>query len=210
MKYLLVIILLTIFTYNNEAQIIHDYGLKLGVGISNQSWDYLYNVNMDFDNKIGMSPRIFADFFSLSFFRFQTELGYLQKGFEDKIPITTTAQPDGTGEFVSINNRVNYLSFSALAKFKYDTGVLSPYLIVGPQFNFLISKEIDKGWEVIFDKFKKNNMGISAGAGAEINNVLPVTMLIEYRYERDFIDNYESAYIDIRNYSHVILVGVKL
>ena len=210
MKYLLVMILLSVFTFNNNAQIIFDYGLKLGVGISNQSWDYQADVNLEFDNKIGITPRVFADLFNLSFFQLQSELGYLQKGFEDKVPITTTTQPEGTGEFITVNNRLNYLSFSALAKFKYETEVLSPYLIAGPQLNILLSKEIEKGWEVVFDKFKQNNIGISIGVGSEIKNVLPISIFFEYRYERDFIDNYDSPNIGIKNYSHVILLGVKL
>lgn len=98
---------------------ISDYGIKLGVGISNQTWDYQADVNLDFGNKIGISPRIFAHFFNLSFFHLQAELGYIQKGFEDKVSLTTAAQPFGTGEFITVNNRLDYVSFSALAKFKY-------------------------------------------------------------------------------------------
>lgn len=208
MKSLFIIIFLIAFAFNTSAQIISNYGLKLGVGISNQSWDYQADINLDFVNKIGLSPRVFADFFNLSFFQLQAELGYLQKGFEDKVPISTMTQPDGTGEYINVNNRLNYLSFSALAKFKYENDMFTPYLIVGPQLNILLSKEIEKGWGIVFDTFKENNIDLSIGVGSEIKNILPVSILIEYRYERDFIDNFDSPNLNIKNYSHVILLGV--
>lgn len=211
MKSLLIIIFLTTFTFNVNAQIISSYGLKLGVGISNQSWDYYQaDINLDFYNKIGISPRIFADFFNLSFFQLEGEIGYLQKGFEEKVLIATDSPVDGTGEFITGNNRLNYLSFSTLAKFKYENEIFSPYILVGPQLNLLLNKNIEKGLEVVFDRFKENNVGISIGAGTEIKNILPISILIEYRYERDFIDNYDSPNVDIKNYSHIILLGVKI
>jgi opacity protein-like surface antigen len=209
MKSFLILILLTIFTFNVKAQIISGYGLKLGLGISNQSWDYQANLSMDWKDKISISPRVYADFFNFSFFQLEAEAGYLQKGFKDKIPVTTMYQPDGTGEFISIDNSLDYLSISALAKFKYGLGIISPYIIAGPQFNLLLNKSISKGWEIVFDNFKKNNIGLSVGAGAELIKVLPISILIEYRYERDFNDNYNSPNIDIKNYSHVILLGIK-
>jgi len=210
MKTLVILISLIIFTCNSNAQILSSYGFKLGVGISNQSWDYHADVNMDWKNKIGISPRIFADFLNYSFFQLEGEIGFLKKGFEDKVPITTMTQPDGTGEYITVNNGLNYLIISVLAKLKYKLGMFSPYIIVGPQFNLLLSKNIQKGWGVVLDKFKENNIGISVGVGSEIKNILPISILVEYRYERDFIDNYDSPNIDIKNYSHVILLGIKI
>lgn len=210
MKTLFMIIFLIAFAFNIDAQIITNYGLKLGMGISNQSWDYQADINSDFDNKVGISPRIFLSFLNIPFFQLQAELGYLQKGFEDKIPITTIVQPDGTGEFITVNNRLNYLSFSALAKLKYENEILTPYIIIGPQLNVLLSKNIEKGWEVVFDSFKENNIGLSIGVGTEIKNVLPISILLEYRYESDFIDNYDSSNINIKNYSHILLLGVQI
>ena len=95
-------------------------------------------------------------------------------------------------------------------KKKKAGGLFSPYLIVGPQFNLLLNKNIQKGWGIVFDKFKKNNIGLSVGAGFELKNIFPIPILVEYRYERDFINNYDSPNINIKNYSHVILFGIKI
>lgn len=211
MKSLLIIIFLTTFTFNVNAQIISSYGLKLGVGISNQSWYYQSDLlNMDLKDKVGVTARIFADFLSISFFQVEGEIGYLRKGFKDKVLITTASQPDGTGEYISENNSLDYLNISALAKFKYDLEIFSPYIVVGPQLNLLLNRNVEQGWKDVFDKFKDTNIGLSVGVGSELKTILPITILVEYRYERDFLDNYDVPNIDIKNYSHVILLGVKL
>jgi len=210
MKLILTLILLTIFTFNSKGQIISNYGVKLGVGISNHSWIYSQNYNLEFDNKIGISPRIFADFFNYRFFQVEGEIGYLRKGFTQKIPITTMTQPDGTGEFITTNVALDYLLISALAKFKYELEIFSPYIIIGPQIDFLINKNVDKGWELIYDRFSNANIDLSIGIGTDIKNIFPISLLIEYRYERDFMDNYDHPNVNIKNYSHVILIGIKI
>ena len=40
--------------------------------------DVQANVNLDFDNKIGITPRVLADFFNLSFLQLLIEFGYLK------------------------------------------------------------------------------------------------------------------------------------
>ncbi len=43
-----------------------------------------------------------------------------------------------------------------------------------------------------------------------MKNVFLELPLTEYRYERDLTDNYDKSTLDIKNYSHNILVGIKL
>ena len=111
MKSFLTIILLIVSSLNCKAQFLNDYGIKLGAGISNQSWDYSAGFNLSWDYKIGISARAFADFFNWDYFQLEGETG---------------------------------------------------------------------------------------------------TILIEYRYERDFADNHGSPYIVAKNYSHVILLGIMI
>lgn len=211
MKSFIIIILFIVFYLDANCQIISDYGIKLGIGLSNQSWDYQGDVlQFDFDSKLGISPRLFADFLNISFFQIEGEIGYLRKGYEEKIPITTMAQPDGTGDFITTNIALDYLSVSALVKLKYELEIISPFIILGPQLNFLLNKNIEKGWEVIFDRFRNANVDLSIGVGTELKNILAIPIIFEYRFERDFIDNYDLPDINIKNYSHVILLGIKI
>jgi opacity protein-like surface antigen len=210
MKSILIIILLSVITFNTRSQILTGYGVKFGGAISNQTWDYGAGFTLNNDNKVGVSPRLFADFFNLPYLQLEGELGFTRKGFTESIPITTTESPDGTGEYININNSLDYLSISVLGKIRFEAGKFSPYIIAGPQVNFLINKNFSSGWDIVFDQFRKTNLGLSVGAGTELNDILPFTILLEYRYERDFMDNYDSPYIKVLNYSHVILAGIKL
>jgi opacity protein-like surface antigen len=183
----LLIALLILFSFSSQAQILSGYGVKLGVGVSNQSWtNPPYFDDMGYKNKTGLSARLFADVLDFTFFEFEGELGFTRKGFTDDIPVTTAVNPYGTGEIFSISNSLDYLSISVLAKIKYNVGAVTPYLIAGPQMNFLVHKNVEKGWKVFFDKFEKSNLGFSAGAGIELLKILPVSILAEYRFEKDF------------------------
>ena len=150
------------------------------------------------------------NFLIISFFQIQGEIGFLRKGFSEQIPITTMMQPDGTGEFINTDIGLDYLLLTTLVKIKYEIGIFSPYIILGPQIDFLINKKVEKGWELIYDRFSNANIDFSIGVGNEIKNILPISILFEYRYERDFMDNYDHPNVNIKNYSHVILIGIKI
>ncbi len=210
MKRIIHIFILISVSTSISAQLISSLGIKAGSSISNQEWNYTQDDNSDYDNMQGLSLRIFADMFKFSFFEMETELGYSSKGFEVNMPVTTVESPMGTGETISFTNELDYISLSALAKFTHSMEIFSPYLIIGPQFNLLINKNPDTGWDVVFDKFRETNIGISAGGGIELGKLLPSPVFIEYRYERDLQDNYEPDNITIKNYSHVVLIGIRL
>lgn len=210
MKLILIISLILVLSFSAESQILTNYGVKFGAAISNQTWDYGAGFNLNNDNKVGISPRLFADFFNWPIAQIEGEFGFTRKGFTDEIPITTVESPDGTGQYMDINNSLDYLSISVLGKVRFEAGKLSPYVIAGPQINYLINKNVSNGWDIAFDQFRKTNLGLTVGAGTELNDLLPFTLLLEYRYERDFMDDHGSPYIKVINYSHVILAGIKI
>jgi opacity protein-like surface antigen len=210
MKSILIISLILVLSFSAESQILTNYGVKFGAAISNQTWDYGAGFNLNNDKKVGISPRLFADFFNWPIVQVEAEFGFTRRGFTDEIPITTAESPDGTGQYMNINNSLDYLSISVLGKIRFEAGKLSPYVIAGPQINYLINKNVSNGWDIAFDQFRKTNLGLSVGAGTELNDLLPFTLLLEYRYERDFMDNHSSPYIKVINYSHVILAGIKI
>jgi len=211
MKKFIFIFLLFALNIQGFSQTIDTYGIKLGLALSNHKWEYNTSpsFNLNWDNNYGITARVFADISFLSFLNMEGEIGYVPKGVKYKIPITTITQPDGTGEYVNVNNKLNYLSISLLAKYKYHLGLFTPYIILGPEFNYLLSKTIDKGFAIVYDQFRKNLWGFTVGVGSEIK-LLPINLLIEYRYSRDLTNSYELSTIDIKNYSHTFLIGVCL
>jgi len=211
MKKFFLILFLFILNITSNGQSIDGYGIKIGWGITNHSWEYdpAINVKLDWENNSGITARAFADISFLSFLNVEGEIGYAQKGAKYKIAFTTMSQPDGTGEFRDINNRLNYLSVSILAKYKYNLVLFTPYIVLGPEYNYLLSKQIKPGFEIVYDKFRKNVFGYSAGIGTEIK-LLPVNIIVEYRFSQDLTNNYDSSTINIKNYSHTFLIGIEI
>lgn len=211
MKNSLVIFFICAFNLLCNAQVFDGYGIKAGWGITNHDWQYVAPINgkLTWDNNSGFSIRAFTDFTLYRYVGLEAEIGYAQKGAKYKIPITTNSQPDGTGEYVDINNRLNYLSFSAVGKFKYNMSLISPYIIIGPQYNYLLSKQVSSLDKIVYDKFRNSSLGIVLGAGSEIK-VLSVDFIAEYLYARDVTNNYNQSNIEIKNYSHTFLIGIKI
>lgn len=211
MKKFFLILFLILLNTLIFGQSIDGYGVKIGWGFTNHSWEYNPSIygKLDWENNSGVTVRAFADISFSSFLNMEGEIGYAQKGAKYKIAITTITQPDGTGEYRIINNRLNYLSISLMGKVKYNLELFTPYIVLGPEYNYLLNKQIEKGFEVVYDKFKKNIFGFSLGIGSEIK-LLSANIIVEYRYSKDLTNNYDSSTIDIKNYSHTLLIGVEL
>ena len=210
MKKIFLIIFVCCLTTASYGQCLNGSGIKIGFGLTNQSWKYNDpNIELEWENNSGILAKVFRDFNLLSFLNLEGEVGYAQKGIKDKIAITSPSHPEGTGEFMNINNRLNYLSASLMGKLKYNLKLFAPYLIAGPEYNYLLSKKIEPGYEVIYDGFKSSAVGFTIGLGSEVK-LLPINFLIEYRYSRDLTNNYESSNIEIKNYSHSFIIGIKI
>ncbi len=210
MKKLFLILFFLFLNMASYGQSLDGYGFKIGLSITNQNWDYKdLNQDLEWENSSGILAKVFGEASLLPFLNAVSEVGYAQKGVKDKIEITTPSEPWGTGEFMNINNRLNYLSVSLMGKLKYSLSLFAPYIVFGPEYNYLMSKEVEAGFGGVYDKFKKNGLGYTIGVGSEVK-LLPIHILVEYRYARDLANNYELTNIEIKNYSHSFLIGIKM
>ncbi len=210
MKKLFFVIILLFFVSSTQAQLIRGYGIKLGITSANQNWDYVPATNFSFepDNRVGVNFGVFAELLDIPFFSIATELNYVQKGMKEEIPVTTTSQPDGTGEFVTWDTRLDYINFSALGKFRLNLGVASPYLIAGPKIDFEINKSFSQGQpNVVENNFKKNRLGFKIGIGTEID-LLPIKLLAEFLYDADFNELYENEFLKVNSNSMDFRIGI--
>ena len=175
MKKVCFIFALIMFVSTSQAQIIRGYGLKVGTTISNQDWEYsnssgLSGLSFDSNSRVGINFGIFTEFLNVPFISIVTEVNYLQKGMKKDIPVTTNSQPDGTGEFITWDTKVSYINISALGKLRINTGLFTPYILLGPKIDFEINKSNSIGsLNVVEENFNKNRFGLKVGIGTEIN-----------------------------------------
>ena len=205
-----------IFVFSSsQAQIIRGYGLKLGTTISNQNWEYsnssgLSGASFKTDNRIGLNIGIFSEFLNLPFISVVTEVNYIQKGMKEEVPVTTVTQPDGTGEFITWETRVDYINISAFGKFRLNVGIFSPYVILGPKIDFEIYKKDSFGQvNVVAENFDKNRFGLKFGIGTEVN-LLSFSLLAEFLYDVDFNELYENENLKVNSNSFDFRIGIIL
>ena len=213
MKIFLFLFSIILFVTSAESQIIKSYGLKLGVTSANQKWDYSINsgfskASFDSDNRIGLNIGLFTEFLDIPFISIVTEVNYFQKGMKEQIPETSAPQPDGTGNFITWDTRVDYINISAFGKLRYDLGVLTPYVLLGPKIDFELNKKNSLGPVNEVEKnFKNNRFGFKLGVGSEIN-LGSIHLLAELLYDIETNELYKSENLKVNSNSFDVRVGI--
>jgi len=206
MKKLLLLAIISLFTFTINAQGLDGFGIKLGLGLTNNSWKVSPPyISLDSKDRSSITIRAFVDVSLIPIIQIEGELGYSGKGANSVLP-TTTGSTSNTATFT---NKLNYITLAALGKLNFGTTPIIPYIIAGPEWNYLVSKKLDLGTGDISGNFKNSTLSITFGAGVEFK-LLVISVLAEYRYSTEVTDSYKSALLSIKNYSHSFLVGVKL
>jgi hypothetical protein len=208
----LIVLFVTLASTDVNAQLLRTYGIKLGEARSEQLWEYSPQMGLDaswIDPVWGIDAGIFAEFFTDKYFSLVTELHYIQKGCT--FTVTGTAidpnSPLGysdTGEQKLIQ-RCNYLSIPVMAKLRIETGTVTPYIAVGPRFEFLLSHPSSH----VFDQFKTTELAATAAAGIEVESGFGSRVLFEIGYTMSLSDSFKNDNLTIRNRSISFLVGVQ-
>jgi hypothetical protein len=207
----IIVLIFMCFIYSTtQAQIVRGYGLKIGGTIANQNWEYVpsIGVSLDPENRVGFNFGIFTELLDNPFFSLVTEVNYLQKGMKQEVEQTTVANPDGIGEFITWDTRVDYLNLSALGKLRLNVGIISPYIIAGPKIDFEINKSLSLiEANIVEQNFKKNIFGFKVGIGGEVNLVV-VNLLVEFLYDSDLNDLYKNENLKVNSNSFDLRVGI--
>ncbi len=191
------------------AQPKRTYGVKLGIVGANETWTMISSADLGTSTRWGFTAEVFAE---IPLFRYLSAVGeiqYTQKGMRYSAPVTTISQPDGTGEYYTMRPRIDYISVPMLARLRIPLHAVTPYLLVGPRFDFLISSRAD-GLDAVVSRFDRMDYGLTLGAGVELDSIFPFGLLAEFRYNPNVYDSYESSYLSVRNRSLDFLIGVRL
>ena len=164
-KFLTFILLISILYSNGQA--IESIGIKGGISLSTMTYKYqTVGITEKNDYKVGIYSVLTAEFFKGKYLSLSTDLGFVQKGMKEKIPITTPEFPDGTGEYSFRKFTRNYVSFSPMLKGFYNFNKLTTYAVVGPRMDIDVTYALPPG-STMGSKTHKFIWGLTYGLGAE-------------------------------------------
>ena len=108
----------------------------------------------------------------------------MQKGSREIAELVTPEFPEGSGQFVTVKNTWNYLTFSPALKAFFHLKDLSFYAQTGPRLDFRVATRSDFSVEI--DKKKNKFMaGLNWAAGAEYK-INKLRLLLEFSGRPDF------------------------
>ena len=100
------------------------------------------------------------------FLSFSTDFGFVQKGMQQTLELTTAESPEETGVFNTYKNTLGYLSLFPMLKGFYNIKNFTSYVILGSRVDYRIMTEaqIDA---IIYSKSNKLIWGLTYGASVE-------------------------------------------
>jgi len=212
-KTIVIIFILMTWCITN-AQIINNYGIKVGAGLSNQYWEYknssFSNLSGWDDYKIGLIGQLYAEKLLGNHFSLRPVLGYIQKGFKDDIKFIMEEDE----EIAVKDNKVilHDLSLDLSIKLIPFQKSIKPYILLGLRGDYLIdyrSVIIDfqgKDYELntgLYDDFNKFTLGCLIGVGISYKDLL----FFDFEYNPAISKNFESAGLAIHNRYFDLTVG---
>ena len=207
----LLVLTLILFITQGNAQLLKNVGVKLAFTSASQTYDYPNppwpGFGPDLSRRIGVNAAIYAEWLDVPFFSVVTQIEYAQRGMAQEIAITG-ASP----EIIRMEtryNRLEYLSLPIFLKATVPIGIVSPYVLLGPRVDLLLSyrDEFVIGKSIYAD-FKKMIWGGEAGLGLEFKKLLPGSVYLEFRYNVDFMNSYDTDFLKVRNNAYDIWLGV--
>jgi hypothetical protein len=194
--YLLIIFF--IITGVMQAQLLRGAGIKAGLTIANQEWDYP-SVNVDPDSRAGFNLGVFAEFLDMPVISAVGEINYVQKGLSN---LETLIAEEALGGDI----RLNYLNFTALGKLRVDFLAFSPYFVAGPKLDIELSRSAIAN-SFIVSNFSKERLGFKIGIGTELHTP-SLSFLIEILYDSDFNELYNNNSLTVDTRSYDLRVGI--
>ncbi|NMB82237.1 MAG: PorT family protein [Ignavibacteria bacterium] len=190
-KIFVLIILFIVYPASANAQFIRGYGFKIGPSVTKQTYQY-QNLGWSSGDRltfpkslIGLNFGIFIEILDLPYLSFPIELNYIQRGWKD-----------GNSYYA------HTLNITLLVKPRISIKGFNPYLLVGPQFDFVIDPTFK-----LSQYQKENYTGLILGIGSEFN-VWELKMLTELNYDFYFDVLYQDRLLKVTSQTLSLRFGV--
>lgn len=210
MRSVLILITLAVSTFSH-GQFPSSYGAKAGVSVANQSWRF---ANLDYtletEALYSISGALFVEAFKGEHFSLQFDLAYAQKGSSTRTESITVHHFKGgsitANEGALRSSFFKYLSFSPLARYRFELERLIPYVLLGPRLDLLLDYSTDS--EMPLDSWQGYSLGLTAGAGMEYN-LSQMKLFLEFQYQPDLSSLSNQDPLVINNHLLAITLGLR-
>lgn len=176
-----------LFTITVNAQLFSNFGFKLGYTSSVLTFDEarpeIGNEYPEHSRKGGFNFSIFGESKITPNIFIVSGLEYSQKGFTTNGGLRDTV-------------RFHVISLEVLGKYKFNLGIVNPFITIGPRIDYLGGLERDleyQGEDLFFDwawidTYNTFNFGGTISAGLEFDITEDKSLFIEFSYKPDITD----------------------
>lgn len=191
MKLFSLILAITLLFAVTAAAADISFGLKAGLALSNQDFEYQTDLGNDFDNRLGFQGGAFTEIALSPNLSLQADVQYIPAGFKIKFEETTPDSPEGTGKILTVKPRIDYISIPLLVKAGLPSGEIKPYLLAGPRVNIKVGAN-QSLMAPLYDYIKDVSFGLTVGAGTEVRVSPKVALMFEFTYNPDFTNIFKA------------------
>jgi len=218
MKKLLLSIAIFVCVFNVNSQTLK---LKSGPSITEMKWNH----SDDFYSKkqIGFHSSAGIEYLNKNLFSLSSCIGYSRIGGDGSIEITTIEEPEGAGT-MDTKTKLDILLLNTTINFKYSINKISPYIGLGPKFEYLISYDENITFLKTFENSENLNkmiygiLGIAGvnyelekiRIGIEFNYNYNLNKLIDYSFYSPFLQQEIKNEISYSYLSFLFIIGYKI
>lgn len=215
MKTKLIFMLILLSTSFISAQVIKSIGIKSGMALSNQKWQYSqFDQLFKVENHTGFYGVITADFITKPHWELSVDLGYYQN-FGRVVNEITPYKLTEIGE--EFDMKYGFITLSPIVKFKTSFHSFTPYLCFGPRMDNFISGLSNDGANFFKTEVSKTLWGINYGIGISYS-LHTISIIVEYQYFYSFnyminqaakISSDTFIYDKVKFNSQILSLGIK-
>ena len=191
-----------------NGQLVNSIGVKGGISIANQEWDYKsIDSRIEKNNRTGIYSALSLEFFKSKNLSLITDIGFIEKGHKEDIEMTSADSPE-SGPIKTFDTKFSYFEFVPMLKIRKEIGKLIPYALLGARLDYQLSHKSEIDYSALEKDFNKKIYGLTTGAGIEYK-IKKIGINSEFQYQHDFNKVLENERLEVKNRSLIVSLGIK-
>ncbi len=210
-------LLMFLFAYATAAfaQSFKSIGIKSGLTLSKQIWNYVTIDNKIIkDNKQGFCLYLSSEFIDNKYFSLLVDAGFAQKGASEQFDVKSASAGRYANSALTLSSTFNYVTVSPLVKMRLERMSLIPYAIAGPRFDIMLNYVSDADFSSLENSMNKITLGLVYGGGLEFRNK-HIGFMVEAQQQIDatkFINQpntNNTSELNVRNQALILQAGIR-